>query len=159
MDQIKTGKFIAELRKAKGLTQEELGRRVFVSNKTVSRWENGNYMPDIHTLQLLSKEFSVSIDELLEGENFPLEKTKKKADSFSQKERVDFWRRNWKRENFSWFIFWGIALAVITVFGYFIFGAAAFIFAEFFSLALYFYFYNKMCAYVENNAYKLSDDR
>lgn len=158
MDQLKTGKFIASLRKAKGLTQEELGRRVFVSNKTVSRWENGNYMPDIHTLQLLSKEFSVSVDELLEGENFPLEKTKKKADSFSQKERVDFWRRNWKRENFSWFIFWGIALAVITVFGYFIFGASAFIFASIFSLALYFYFYNKMCAYVENNAYKLSDD-
>lgn len=159
MDQLKTGKFIARLRKAKGLTQEELGRRVFVSNKTVSRWENGNYMPDIHTLQLLSKEFSVSVDELLEGENFPLEKTKKKADSFSQKERVDFWRRNWKRENFSWFIFWGIALAVITVFGYFIFGAAAFISASIFSLALYFYFHNKMCAYVENNAYKLSDDR
>ncbi|MBQ5322371.1 MAG: helix-turn-helix transcriptional regulator, partial [Oscillospiraceae bacterium] len=47
MDQIRTGKFISELRKETGLTQEELGRRLGVSNKTVSRWENGNYMPDI----------------------------------------------------------------------------------------------------------------
>ena len=53
MDQIKVGKFIAQLRKEKGITQEELGRRIGVTNKTVSRWENGNYMPDIEMLQLL----------------------------------------------------------------------------------------------------------
>ena len=56
MDQIKTGKLIASLRKEANLTQEELGRKLGVSNKTVSRWENGNYMPDVETLRLLSKE-------------------------------------------------------------------------------------------------------
>lgn len=45
MDQIKMGKFIAALRKEKGLTQEKLGEKLGVTNKTVSRWENGNYMP------------------------------------------------------------------------------------------------------------------
>ena len=50
MDQIKVGKFIAALRKEQGLTQEALGQRLGVTNKTVSRWENGNYMPDIELL-------------------------------------------------------------------------------------------------------------
>ncbi len=108
MDQIKTGKFIAALRKEKHLTQDELGRRLGVSNKTVSRWENGNYMPDIETLRLLGKEFSVSIEELLDGERQSAKKPAKTPDPFTPKERADFWRRNWKRENRSWFIFWGI---------------------------------------------------
>ena len=47
MDQIKIGKFIAALRKEKGLTQEKLGEKLGVTNKTVSRWENGNYMPGL----------------------------------------------------------------------------------------------------------------
>ncbi|MBQ9937985.1 MAG: helix-turn-helix transcriptional regulator, partial [Oscillospiraceae bacterium] len=68
MDQIKVGKFIAQLRKEKGITQEELGRRIGVTNKTVSRWENGNYMPDIEMLQLLSEQFGVTIEELIAGE-------------------------------------------------------------------------------------------
>lgn len=42
MDQIKIGKFIAALRKEKGLTQEQLGEKLGVTNKTVSRWENGH---------------------------------------------------------------------------------------------------------------------
>ncbi len=41
MDQIKTGKFIAELRRKAGLTQQQLGEKLGVTNKTVSRWENG----------------------------------------------------------------------------------------------------------------------
>mgnify|MGYP001070676323 CR=1 FL=1 len=68
MDQIKIGKFIAALRKDKGLTQEQLGEKLGVTNKTISRWENGNYMPDVEMLSLLSKEFGVSINELISGE-------------------------------------------------------------------------------------------
>ena len=45
MNQIKIGKFIAALRKEKGMTQEQLGEKLGVTNKTISRWENGNYMP------------------------------------------------------------------------------------------------------------------
>ena len=67
MDQIKMGKFIAALRKEKGLTQEKLGEKLGVTNKTVSRWENGNYMPDVEMLSLLSEEFGVSINELISG--------------------------------------------------------------------------------------------
>ncbi|MBQ5667277.1 MAG: helix-turn-helix transcriptional regulator [Oscillospiraceae bacterium] len=175
MDQIRTGKLIASLRKEKGYTQEELGRRLGVSNKTVSRWENGNYMPDIETLRLLSKEFSVSIEELLDGERLSAKKSAKTPDPFTPKERADFWRRNWKRENRSWFIFWGIIVFAVAVFGflwsslcYSLFGFAVFegllfgniilILDIFFAFGLYIYFYNKMCIYVDNNAYKITED-
>ena len=47
MDTIKIGKFLAENRKKKKLTQEQLGEKIGVTAKTISRWENGNYMPDI----------------------------------------------------------------------------------------------------------------
>ena len=55
MDVQKIGNFLAELRKDKNLTQEELGERIGVTNKTVSRWENGNYLPPVEILQILSK--------------------------------------------------------------------------------------------------------
>lgn len=174
MDQIKTGKFIARLRREKEITQEELGRRLGVSNKTVSRWENGNYMPDIETLRLLAAEFSVSIEELLDGEKISAKNPVKTPDPFSPKERADFWRRNWKRENRSWFVFWGIIIGLFVVFGLgvaFLFsrivvfgyiaslciGAAVLAAAGFFSFVLYLYFYNKMCIYVDNNAYKITE--
>ena len=67
MDQVRIGAFIAQLRREKGWTQEELGERLGVTNKTVSRWENGNYMPSIEVLTLMGREFDVSLNELLEG--------------------------------------------------------------------------------------------
>ncbi len=56
MDQIRIGKFIAALRKEKGMMQEQLGEKFGATNKTISRWENGNYMPDVEMLSHLSKE-------------------------------------------------------------------------------------------------------
>lgn len=61
MNQEKIGKFIAHLRKEKKMTQQELGEKVGVTNKTISRWENGDYMPDLSLLKPLSKEPSISI--------------------------------------------------------------------------------------------------
>ena len=68
MDTKKIGAFIALNRKAKGLTQEQLGEKLGVSNKTISRWENGNYMPDFSLLEPLSKELGITLNELLAGE-------------------------------------------------------------------------------------------
>ncbi len=75
MNQQKIGAFIAKLRKEKGLTQEQLAERLGVSNKSISRWENGNSMPDLSLLQFLCKEFEISISELLQGEYLPKEHT------------------------------------------------------------------------------------
>ena len=68
MDQVKIGKFIAAMRKARGLTQEVLGEKLGVTNKTVSRWETGAYMPDVGKLQDLAALLGVSVNELLSGE-------------------------------------------------------------------------------------------
>ncbi len=74
MDSKKIGAFIAANRKKKGLTQEQLGEKLGVSNKTVSRWENGNYMPDLSLLEPLGKELGISLNELLAGEEIVKEK-------------------------------------------------------------------------------------
>lgn len=68
MDQIKIGKFIADLRKKKKMTQEKLSEKLGVTNRSVSRWENGKCMPDLALLPLLSRELDVTINELLSGE-------------------------------------------------------------------------------------------
>lgn len=68
MDQAKIGKLISELRKDKGLTQEQLAEKIGVTQKSVSRWETGKNMPDVSLLQLLSLELDISVSELLDGE-------------------------------------------------------------------------------------------
>lgn len=59
---------LQELRKRKGLTQEELAEVLYVSRTAVSKWESGRGFPNIESLKAISKTFSVSLDELLSGE-------------------------------------------------------------------------------------------
>lgn len=61
------GKFIAEKRKEYGLTQEQLAEKLGISNRSVSRWENGQTMPDFSLFPQICKIFEISISELLEG--------------------------------------------------------------------------------------------
>ena len=68
MDQQKIGSFIKELRLEKKLTQEQLSELLGVSNRSVSRWENGKTLPDIDLLIELADIFGVEISELLSGE-------------------------------------------------------------------------------------------
>ena len=68
MDMQKIGSFLAELRKEKNLTQDELGAQIGVTNKTISRWETGSYLPPVEMLQTLGDTFGVSINEILNGE-------------------------------------------------------------------------------------------
>ena len=68
MDQIKIGKFIAELRKNKNLTQEQLAELLGVNNRTISRWETGKNMPDISLYRILCETLDISIEELINGE-------------------------------------------------------------------------------------------
>lgn len=67
MDQVKIGRFIAALRKEKGLTQQLLADRLGVTQKSVSRWETARNMPDLSLLQTLAEELGVTVSELLDG--------------------------------------------------------------------------------------------
>lgn len=68
MDQIKIGKFIAESRKRKKLTQEQLAEKLGVNSRTISRWENGKNMPDISLYKSLCEILDISVEELINGE-------------------------------------------------------------------------------------------
>ena len=68
MDQIKIGAFLKELRKEKEISQEVLAEKFGVSSRSVSRWENGNTMPDISILVELAVFYDIDIRELLNGE-------------------------------------------------------------------------------------------
>lgn len=68
MNQVKIGAFLKELRKQKGLTQEQFAEIVHVSNRTVSRWENGYNLPDLDVLIELADYYEVDLREILDGE-------------------------------------------------------------------------------------------
>lgn len=68
IDRIKIGNFLRDLRKEKGVTQEELAEKFGVSSRSVSRWENGNTMPELGILVELADYYSVDIREIIDGE-------------------------------------------------------------------------------------------
>ena len=68
MNQKKTGELLKHLRKEKGLTQEQLAERFYVSSRTVSRWETGSNMPDLAILVELADFYDVDIREIIDGE-------------------------------------------------------------------------------------------
>ena len=68
MDLQKIGTFLKELRKEKGLTQEQLAETLNVSRRTVSRWETGSNLPDLDLLAEMSDLYQVDLRELLDGE-------------------------------------------------------------------------------------------
>ena len=69
MDRYVTGDVIRALREKKGLTQEELAQRIFVSGKAVSKWETGKGYPDISLLEPLAAALGISVIELLSGQH------------------------------------------------------------------------------------------
>lgn len=78
METMKVGKLIQQLRKEKKLTQHELGDKLGVSPKTISKWETGGGLPDIGFLKRISEIFNITIEELLDGTLNKKEKTNTK---------------------------------------------------------------------------------
>ena len=163
MDAKKTGAFIAQLRKEKNMTQQELGEKLFVTNKTISRWENGNYMPDIETLQALSQEFNISINELLSGERLNestyIDKAEEnlkgilRTETFSLEEKCLFFKQKWKREHELSRILSLVILLAIAILGIVYSNMYLFVPAVLAIIGVNLFFYNRMMAYVESHAY------
>ncbi len=80
MDTIKIGQFIKSLRKENSLTQREVAERLNVSEKTISKWETGNGMPEVSIMLPLCKLFGISINELLSGERLDEKQYVEKAE-------------------------------------------------------------------------------
>ena len=79
MNQDKSGKFIAKLRKEKNMTQEQLAEKMKVSINAVSKWERGLSFPDVSLYKKLCKELGINIEELINGEKNNSEEAKEKA--------------------------------------------------------------------------------
>ena len=75
MEKKTIGKFISALRRANGMTQKELAEKLFVSDKTVSRWECDECTPDLTLIPVIAEIFGITSDELLRGERRSVEKT------------------------------------------------------------------------------------
>lgn len=162
MDTIKIGKYLAELRHGKGLTQEALGEQLGVTNKTVSRWENGNYLPTVDVLQQLSEFYGVTINELLSGQK--LEETEYKAaaeehlketlesSAFDLQDRIRFYKEKWEREHLL-----GLILVILAIVGAIIWGFIRDNGMQYIAMAVGFVSgileHNRKMAYVEKRAF------
>ena len=163
MDQRKIGKNIALLRRQAGLTQEELGGKIGVSNKTVSRWENGNYMPDIEIFGLLAEVFNVSVNDPLAGETLPEESFRQKADentaaaaalsAFSFDERKTYFKKKWRKEHITLIVIIGCILMAALIIPFVIHKPWLTGLSPVLAVVGYCYQHNKMMVYVENKLY------
>ncbi len=80
MDQIKIGKFIAECRKEKNLTQAQLAEKLNITDRAVSKWERAKGMPDTSIMIELCAILGISVNELLSGEKIEMKEYDKKAE-------------------------------------------------------------------------------
>lgn len=94
MDQVKIGKFIAECRKRNNLTQMQLAEKLNITDRAISKWENGKAMPDSSIMLDLCQELKINVNELLSGEVIKMENYNEKAEELliemkKQKEEAD----------------------------------------------------------------------
>lgn len=92
MDQQKIGRFIAQSRKENSFTQEQLAEKLGVSNRSVSRWENGKNMPDVSLFQPLCDALGITIEELLDGErkNTTIPQVSLPPNAISEEQLLDY---------------------------------------------------------------------
>ena len=86
METQKMSAFLRELRKERGLTQEQAAEALFVSSKTLSRWETGATVPDLETLMKLAEYYRVDIKELIDGERLEPDEGPEKDPAAQQKD-------------------------------------------------------------------------
>lgn len=129
MDQAGIGKFIAELRKEKKLTQEQLAEVLGVSNKTISRWENGRCMPDLSLLSFISDELGVSVSELLNGRRMTQEDMLALRDSINALLELSEKEKKVKTRRLNVYMLTGMICILIVLLNH-QFGVLSFIFKE-----------------------------
>lgn len=162
MDTKKVGMFLAELRKQNNMTQEQLGEKIGVTNKTVSRWETGAYMPPIEMLEVLGDLYDISINEIISGEKLDETAYKPKAEenikavlaesAFTLKDRIAFFQKKWKKEHAFELTFEMIVIFAAMICG-FVFDNGLQIVAVIVAFVWSVYQYNRMMAFVEKYAY------
>jgi len=162
MDQIKIGKLIAECRKAKKMTQVELANMLGVSDKSVSKWENGICLPDVSLYKEICKIFDITLNEFFSGERLSDELFKEAADNnllsalensvFTIKDKIDFFKKKWQNDHFFELIIVIVIIIFFIIYGFIKSNGLQYIFMiiGFISGVIE---RNKMMAYIEKNVY------
>ena len=165
MDQEKIGKFMSAMRKQQGFTQEQLGEKLGVTNKTISRWETGKYMPDIDKLQELSAILGISINELLAGERIEdVSSFMEKADenlvaalsrdsTFGLQDRISYFKWKWIKDHKTLIAFWVVVWGALCFFGIYMKLPILCGMLPIALLGIYGHLRNQMMIYVEQRAF------
>ena len=169
MDLVQIGKFIAELRKEQKLTQEQFGEEIGVTNKTVSRWENGNYLPPADALLAMSQLFDVSVNEILSGKRLSEGQYKEaaeknltqtlKSSSFSLKEKIEFYKTKWLKDHIAIMVFVGVCIVGVMLAGIISKQGWLIAIAGLMMPIAHGWRNNTMMTYVEKNAYDGSEEK
>jgi len=162
MDTKRVGMFLAELRKQNNMTQEQLGEKIGVTNKTVSRWETGAYMPPVEMLEILSNLYDVSINEIVSGKKLNETEYKQQAEenmkevlsesAFTLKDRIAFFQKKWKKEHAFELTFEMLIIVAVMICG-FVFENGLWIVAVIAAFVWSVWQNNRMMAFVEKYAY------
>lgn len=116
MNQEKIGKFILKLRREKNMTQQELADRIGVTDRAISKWENGRGLPDLSLMIPLCKELGITINELISGEQIEKEDYQSKLEENIFK-TIDYTNRKFANKNKMFKIAIGIMIILITIIG------------------------------------------
>lgn len=120
MDQDKIGKFIAECRKQRKMTQNALAEKLGVTEKSISNWENGRNMPDLSLFKPLCDELHITINDLLSGEKIDKERYQEKLEE-NIVNTIDYSTKRFNKYS-------GVISFLLTIFGLFISLSAVMIF-------------------------------
>lgn len=163
MDQEKIGKLIADCRKNKKMTQVELANELGVTDKSVSKWENGKCLPDVSLYKDLCNILEITLNEFFAGEKIKDEDFKKKADnnllnalensSFTLKEKIKYYSDKWDKEHFL-----ELMISMLVIVGFIIYGFIKDNGVQYIFMIVGFLYgileNNRKQAYIEKNAYK-----
>ena len=116
MNQDKIGKFILELRKEKNMTQQELADKIGVTDRAISKWENGRGLPDLSLMKPLCDELGISINEFISGEKID---KKEYQDKFEENvlNTINYSQKQIKKARNKYAIIIGIIILILTSYG------------------------------------------
>ncbi len=128
MDQIQIGKLIAECRKNKKMTQAQLAKLLGVTDKSVSKWENGICLPDVSLYKDICELLGITLNEFFAGMRLSDETFKEIADEnlfsalensiFTLKDKIDFFKKKWEREHFFVLILGMLIIVFFIIYGF-----------------------------------------
>ena len=116
MNQEKIGKFILKLRREKNMTQQELADRIGVTDRAISKWENGRGLPDLSLMMPLCKELGITINELISGEQIEKEDYQSKLEENIFK-TIDYTNKKIANKNKIFKIVVGTIITIVLIVG------------------------------------------